>query len=41
MLASAKAGSEDDDPRRKQRSNLPRLTKTTGRVTVILPPKPN
>ncbi|MEI6779560.1 MAG: filamentous hemagglutinin N-terminal domain-containing protein [Verrucomicrobiota bacterium] len=41
MLASAKAGSEDEDPTRKQRSNLPRLTKTTGRVTVILPPKTN
>jgi hypothetical protein len=42
MLASAKGGSDyDDDPKRKQRSNLPRLTKTTGRVTVILPPKIN
>ena len=32
---------DDDDQKRKQRSNLPRLTKTTGRVTVILPPKTN
>jgi hypothetical protein len=39
MIASAKKG-DDDDPLAKKRTG-PRLARTTGRVTVILPTKQN
>jgi filamentous hemagglutinin family protein len=40
-IAEASLPPTDDDDNKKKQAGLPRLARTTGRVTVILPPKPN
>jgi filamentous hemagglutinin family protein len=40
-IAEAGLPPADDDDKKKKQAGLPRLARTTGRVTVILPPKPN
>jgi hypothetical protein len=40
-VASNNSQAGDEEERKKRAGGGPRLTKTTGRVTVILPPKIN